>query len=310
MQLLDKKNKTALIVPSLNAGKLWKSWIEAFNKQTFKTEFSLVIDSSSDDDTAKLALENGFEVVTILRSEFNHGATRQLGVEFFPEREFIIFLTQDAILASTTSLEYMMAQFEDPNVGMTYGRQLPHHDASPIAAHARYFNYPSESRHKAISDIPELGIKTVFCSNSFAAYRYETLRRCGGFPSHTIFGEDMYVASKMLIDGWKIAYCSEAAVYHSHNYTFMEESKRYFDIGVLHSSEPWFFEIFGNANEEGLKFVISEVRFCLSRYFYLIPVIIIRTITKFLGYKLGQNGKYIPKFIKKKLSMNHQYWDK
>jgi rhamnosyltransferase len=305
----SEKNKAALVVPCLNAGKLWKNWIEAFNKQTYKPEFLLVIDSSSEDRTAELALENGFEVNTISRSEFNHGGTRQLGVEFFPEREFIIFLTQDAILANPRSLEYLMAQFEDPDVGMAYGRQIPHLGATPIAAHARYFNYPSESRQKSTSDIPELGIKTAFCSNSFAAYRYQTLQRCGGFPSHTIFGEDTYIASKMLIQGWKIAYCSEAAVYHSHNYTIMEETKRYFDIGALHSTEPWILEVFGNANREGLKFVGSEFRFCLPRYFYLIPVIMIRAITKLLGYKLGQNEKYIPKLLKKKLSMNYRYWD-
>ncbi|BBI49658.1 hypothetical protein HORIV_20790 [Vreelandella olivaria] len=63
-----------------------------------------------------------------------------------------------------------------------FGRQLPHPDASPIAAHARYFNYPDESRVVATADIPRLGIKTAFLSNSFAAYRREALSARAGFP--------------------------------------------------------------------------------------------------------------------------------
>ena len=48
-------SKVGLIVPTLNAGSLWDSWLKVFEQQTRKPDFLLVIDSSSSDDTVALA---------------------------------------------------------------------------------------------------------------------------------------------------------------------------------------------------------------------------------------------------------------
>ena len=79
----------------------------------------------------------------------------------------------------------------------------------------------------------------AFISNSFAAYRVSVLKEVGGFPDDVIFGEDMFVATKMLKAGYKIAYAAGACVYHSHDYSLWQEMKRYFDMGVFHAREPW-----------------------------------------------------------------------
>mgnify|MGYP002090378631 FL=1 len=34
-----------------------------------------------------------------------------------------------------------------------------------------------------------------------------------------MLSEDMYVTAKMLLNKWLVVYCSDAMVYHSHNYT-------------------------------------------------------------------------------------------
>ena len=72
----------ALFVPTCNAGEPWREWLEALRTQTRQPDRLLLIDSSSDDDTPSLAREYGFEVRVIPRREFNHGRTRQLGVEW------------------------------------------------------------------------------------------------------------------------------------------------------------------------------------------------------------------------------------
>ena len=48
-------SRVGLIVPTLNAGRQWEAWLNAFEQQTRKPDFLLVIDSSSDDETAALA---------------------------------------------------------------------------------------------------------------------------------------------------------------------------------------------------------------------------------------------------------------
>lgn len=225
------------------------------------------------------------------------------------DADIILFLTQDAILADSEVLSKLVACFSNSEIGAAYGRQLPHVNATPLEAHARLFNYTAESRVKSLKDASELGIKTAFISNSFTAYRRSALMSIGGFPSNTILSEDTYVAAKMLLNGWKIAYCAEAEVYHSHNYSFFQEFKRYFDIVVFQSREAWIRERFGQAEGEGLRYIISEIKYLWKHnHTSLFPSFCIRTILKYIGYKLGLWEAKIPIAVKRYISMHKGYW--
>ena len=229
-----------LCVPTCNAGNQWQEWITAYQSQSLKADKVIVIDSSSSDSTVKLAEEAGFSVYSIPQSVFNHGRTRNQAVEFAKSfADVVVFMTQDAILASPDSLANLLSPFVDSKVAAVCGRQLPHHNATMLATHARYFNYPPESKVKSQVDIPTLGIKAAFMSNSFAAYRLSVFEELGGFPDNTILAEDMYLTAKMILSGYKVAYCAEATVFHSHNYTLKQEFQRYFDTGVFQQEQQW-----------------------------------------------------------------------
>lgn len=301
--------KHVIICPTYNAGKGWVNWLQAVDSQKLKGDV-IVIDSGSLDDTVLIAKQLGCQVIEIPKVLFNHGSTRNKGVESLKEGvEFLIFLTQDAILANENSIENIIKVFDDPSIGAVCGRQLPRVGSKPIEAHARKFNYPDISSVKSFDDAQRLGIKTVFMSNSFAAYRRQAFEDVEGFPADTIFAEDMAIAAKMILKGWKIAYCAEAAVYHSHNYSISEEFERYFDAGVFHNRESWIARKFGGTGGEGFKFVISETRYMLSTgNYFLVPEVFLRTIVKYIGFKLGMLESYIPKKLKRKMSMNKNYW--
>ncbi|MDD5633204.1 MAG: rhamnosyltransferase, partial [Methylococcales bacterium] len=130
----------------------------------------------------------------------------------------------------------------------------------------------------------------------------------GGFPVDTIMNEDTYVAGKMLVSGWKIAYCADAQVFHSHDYGFLDEFKRYFDIGVFHTHTAWLQQTFGGASGEGLRFVISEMRYLMKQAPFLIPSAILRTGLKWHGYKLGSLNQQLPRTIRKCFSLHKTYW--
>jgi len=265
--------KFLLCIPTYNAGNLWNKWIKAYESQSVTADQVIVIDSSSSDDTVKLAKDAMFSVFSIPQSEFNHGGTRNQAVRFAENfADILVFMTQDAILASPDSLEKLLVPFSDPEVAAVCGRQLPHHNATPLAAHTRYFNYPSESRVRTMADISALGIKTAFMSNSFAAYRLSVFDKLGGFPDNTILAEDMYLTAKMILSGYKVAYCAEAKVFHSHNYTLKQEFQRYFDTGVFQQEQKWIQQKFGRAASEGKRFVLSELKF-LSIMHYSIHII-------------------------------------
>ena len=300
--------KVALCVPTYNAGKCWEHWIKMLKSQSRYPDEVLIIDSSSIDNTVKTALKYDLSSHVIPKEEFNHGATRQLCIEKLSNPDIVIFMTQDAILASENAIENLVNCFKDENVGAAYGRQLPRMEARQIEAHARIFNYPNESMVKQKKDIPQLGVKAAFLSNSFAAYRRKALQDIGGFPSSTILAEDMYVAAKLLLKDWKIAYNSNSTVYHSHDYTFVEEFKRYFDLGVFQARESWIRKNFGGAGGEGLKFVISEQKYLLANKPSLIPSAIMRTIFKYIGFKLGLYEKILPNKVKHNISMHKSFW--
>jgi len=301
--------KKLLCIPTLNPGDQAMSLIRSLRTQTVQPDEILIIDSGSTDGSRDLFSEYATRIHIISKNTFNHGATRQLGVAMAPDAEIIIFMTQDSLPVSVDAIKSLVACFADPKVGAVCGRQLPHLNASPIASHARLFNYVGESSTKTRDDIPRLGIKAAFISNSFAAYRRTALMDVGGFPLDVIFGEDTYVASKMLQAGWSLAYSAEASCYHSHNYGFVEEFNRYFDIGVFHTREKWFIASLGKPEGEGKKFVYSETLYLVRHAPWLIPSAIIRTGLKLLGYKLGQKEQNIPLWLKRKLSMNKGYWN-
>ncbi|MBR6887491.1 MAG: glycosyltransferase family 2 protein [Selenomonadaceae bacterium] len=277
-----------LIIPSLNAGSQFKKLLSQLAAQTLPTK-KLIVDSESTDGTADLAKSFGLEVLTIPRRTFNHGATRQFALEKILPLDVVIFLTQDVLLHDDESLAKLVKIFsEDSTVGLSYGRQLPHEGATNEAAILRAFNYPPESQLRSFDDRKKFGIKTAFASNSFAAYRVAALQRVGGFPSNVPLCEDMYVAAKMLLDGWKIFYAATAQVYHSHNYTAAQEFRRYVQIGKFHAQESWIRETFGSAEGAGKKFVLMKLSMLAKKNPLDCVGAIFRDAAKFFGYRFGR----------------------
>lgn len=303
------KASWVVCIPTLNAGPCWPEHLARLQENTPRAAL-VVVDSSSDDTTAMLARNAGARVEVIARETFDHGGTRNRALHSLEEYDVVVFLTQDALPADARAIEQLVTAFDDPSVGAAFGRQLPHRNATAIAAHARLFNYPPRSYTASAADIPRLGIKTAFLSNSFAAYRRCALVEAGGFPHKTILSEDMIAGARLLQHGWKLAYCAEACVHHSHNYTLSEESKRYFDIGVLHAREAWLLKRLGKPEGEGARFVRSEASYLVRHAPWYLPEAALRTLLKYTGYRLGRAERHLPTWLKRRFSMHRRYWSR
>jgi len=304
----DDPRRLAVIIPVLNAGPHLDAMIAALERQALSPESVLVIDSGSRDATVERFRAYGAEVTDLGGRSFNHGGTRRYGTELRLDADYYVMLTQDAIPADPHSIETLLQEFDDPEVGMAYGRQLPRASAGAIERHARLYNYPSSSEVRSYSDRARYGVRTTFCSDSFAAYRASALRAVGGFPKDCYFAEDQYVAGKMLIAGLKVAYCAEARVIHSHGYSLAEEFRRYFDIGVWHRRDAWLIEEFGRAEGEGLRFIKSELIYLLRNSPLDVPSALLRTLAKYLGYRFGLREAKFSSVQKQKLAMQSFYW--
>jgi rhamnosyltransferase len=299
----------SIIIPTFNPGEDFRELLRLLREQTVGAEL-IIIDSSNKKGLIDMLTSpyNVERIIKIRSEDFNHGATRNLGLSA-SKGDIVVYLTQDAMPADNRCVEKLIQPIlDDHSVGATYGRQLPRKNAGSVEAHARLFNYPACSEVKTLSDKERLGIKAPFVSNSFSAYRKEALVSIGGFPSYVIMCEDMYAGAKLLLNNWKVVYCADAMVYHSHNYTILQEFRRYFDIGVFHYSEKWILQTFGKAEGEGLKFMVSEFKYLLKKNPFLIPSAIIRNMMKFAGFRLGLLEHSMPLWLKQRLSMNRGFW--
>jgi rhamnosyltransferase len=242
-------------------------------------------------------------------SQFNHGGTRRWASEQV-DADALIYLTQDAIPADAGTFANIIADLHgEADIGVAYGRQLPHPDAGLLGAQSRRFNYPPQSRTKRMSDAPELGIKTCFSSDSFSAYRRDALVAVGGFPEDVIGSEDAYVAARMLLGGYAVRYAATAEVYHSHDYSVLEEFRRYFDIGVFYGRERWIGQAFGSAGGEGMRYVKAEMAALRAAgCLYRLPEVFLRSAMKLAGYRLGQVEMSLPSTLKRRVSMFSGYW--
>ncbi len=299
-----------LIIPTLNAGEQFQELLAQISRQTLPTK-KLIVDSESTDRTVEVAKNFGFEVLTVSRAEFNHGATRQFAAEYLSKKfplDVVIFLTQDILFHDENSLALLVKIFSvSPKIGLAYGRQLPHENATNEAEILRAFNYPAGNQIRTFESRKIFGIKAAMASNSFAAYRVEILRKVGGFPS-VILCEDMYVAAKMLVAGFETAYVADAQVYHSHNYTAAQEFRRYFDIGTFHAREGWIREKFGSAEGAGKKFFVMKISVLWKKNPVECFSAIFRDAMKFFGYRLGRLEKFLPKIFCRAVSTDKNFW--
>lgn len=300
--------RISVVIPTLNAEPYLSALLPALAQQGLAPEQFLIVDSESGDATCDEFRRFGATVVGIDRRTFNHGGTRQFAVDLRPEADIVVMMTQDAIPQGHDTIARLVNAFTDPGVGMAYGRQLPRPAARGIERHARLVNYPASSEVRGLEDRTRVGVKTVFCSDSFAAYRVSALAGVGGFPLDAFFAEDQLVAGQMLMKGWQIAYCGDAEVIHSHGYTVAEEFRRYFDVGVFHGRNRWLIDTFGAAEGEGLRFIRSELTYLARHDPMLLPSAIVRTFAKYAGYKMGSREEKLSNRWKQRLSMQPFYW--
>lgn len=297
----------SVIIPTLNAEKYIFSLLTNIWAQNLKPSEILVIDSSSDDNTGSIAESLNARVITINREAFDHGGTRNFAIKKTCG-EIIILLTQDALPLDKHFIENLILPLSNDAIPLSYGRQVPRDDADLIESFARKYNYPEESIIKDLHQIPALGIKAFFCSNVCSAIRRIEFEEMGGFPENIIMNEDMVLAAKLILKGYKVAYQASAKVFHSHNYSLKDQFQRYFDIGVSINRNRWLMKNISTESEgirllkEQTKYLIGEKKLPLVIYGFL------QTMVKYSGYRLGLAEGKLPLKLKRSFSMHKGFW--
>lgn len=268
------------------------------------------------DEFSNSRLTNRYEnskvvkVVQILKDEFDHGGTRHMAMEMC-NADYVLFMTQDAVPKNKKLISNLVSMLEsDDNMAVVCARQEAYKNASAIESYTRLFNYPEENHIYSIDDLEEKGIKTYFISDVCTIYRKELYDEIGGFPVRTILNEDSIYGAKVINMGKLIGYCGDAVVYHSHNYTGVQQFKRNFDIGVSHRQFNYIFKNV-KAEGEGLKLVKETANYLMRRKdWFSVLYLLYYSGCKFIGYRLGKLYNKLPDKLVLSCTSNRNYWKK
>ena len=281
---MKNSDNIGVIVPTRNAGPDLRRCLEPVLACP-EVARCLVVDSGSTDGTAELAAAMGCEVLRIDPQDFNHGATREMARRRL-RTPVVVFLTQDAFMTGPEAIVRLVEPLRRGQADIAYGRQLSKNPADLFETLPREFNYPEASDVRRIGDVKSHGVFTFFCSNSFSAYRQDSLDRVGGFPT-VLTNEDYIVTATLLRGGGGIAYVAEAQAWHSHRYTLRQEYQRLYDTGFVRGERPWLQDLVGNAEARGIQLSGALVAGILRQQPWLLPYTVMHLFAKWLGYRVG-----------------------
>lgn len=219
---------------------------------------------------------------------FSHSFTREKEAKE-SKSDIIVFITQDIQIIKNDWIEKLIKPIEKNEVEATYSRQICN-DTTSIEYYTRQKNYPKDSKIKTKTDIEKLGMNTFFYSDASSAIKREVFEKLNWYDGKYLpTNEDMYIAYKLITNGYKIKYCADSEVIHSHNFTFKETYKRYKTYGQFLKQEPQI-NIKSTSAGGGLaKFIIIEA--IKDKNFRIIFRFLPDMVARYIGMKEGQKVK-------------------
>ena len=233
-----------IICPLYNAEKYIVSLQKSLEKQKNYDDIKNIryIITKGKDDTEKLVnkiKDNNKKVISSIveSKDFSHSFTRENEAKK-SKSDIIVFITQDVIIDKKDWLEKLVDPIEKGECEAAFSRQTCN-DKKSIEYYTRKKNYPNESRITSKEDLKELGIKTYFYSDASSAIKREVFEELGWYDGK-IFptNEDMYIAYKLINNDYRIKYCADSEVIHSHNFSCKETYRRYKSYGAFLKQEP------------------------------------------------------------------------
>lgn len=260
-----------IICPLYNAekfiDKLHKSLLMQENVKINNIKYVL---TESSDKTEDYLMMNRLNYVKLKKEEFTHSTARENAARE-SKADIIVFITQDVIIENKDWLEKLVSPIINKEAEACYSRQLTKYDN--IEKYTRECNYPDESKIKTKKDIKTLGLKTFFFSDASSAIDAKIFKKLNYYDEKEfMFNEDMYIAHKLITNGYRIKYCADSIVYHSHKFTIKQIYNRYKDSGEFFK-QNLYMDNYGTTDSGAklakyvLKRIIQEQRFgLLFRY--------------------------------------------
>ncbi len=207
-----------LVMRSFNEGWALRETLPALQAQEYRNWSLVAFDSGSTDGSVDLirAMKPA-RFIQLLPHEYRPGRVLNQGMEL-ATTERVIFLNADATPQNSGWLRPLVEALEDPLTAASFGRQIPRPDCEAVFA-ADYDRCYGEDRESARWD--------HFFSMVSSGLRKDVWAR-RGFLESMQYSEDDEYTRWARAQGYRIAYCHDSVVMHSHNYTPQQAYKRCF----------------------------------------------------------------------------------
>jgi rhamnosyltransferase len=269
----EMKPSVSIVVPTRNGGPEFRQLLERVTKQkgSYDPEI-VVVDSGSSDGTSEVARHFGATVIDVPPGTFNHGLTRNLGIQH-SKGEICVLLVQDALPVSDRWLEALVHPFDhDPLICGVTTRQVPRPGTDIVANWEVVQHNKLLGESVKIRSIPDWStFERLSLQDRFLVCNFDNV--CSAIRRSTwkthpfrslLFAEDLDWAVRILRAGNKIAYEPAAVVLHSHVRPAIYHLRRYYISAkvvpeILQCSIPGTFSCSDDEFFAAVNYMIQEV---------------------------------------------------
>lgn len=244
--------------------------------------------TESNDNTEKILKDNKIKYEKIKKEDFSHSLTREK-YALKTKSDIIVFITQDIIINNDNWLYELVKPIQNKEATACFSRQIAKDNS--LEKYTREKNYPDKSRIVSKKDIKKLGLNTFFFSDASSAIDAKIFKKLNGYDQKKLpTNEDMYIAYKLIENGYKIKYCAKSEIIHSHNFSLKQQYNRYKLIGRFFQQNSYL-DKYGTNKSGGslakyiLKRIVQEKN--INAFFKFFPDMIVR----FVGMKVGKYEK-------------------
>lgn len=288
IEMRDTYMKVEILCPLYNAEIYVEELNKNINKQKnvdFEVRYLL---TESSDNTKKILDKNHLKYDLIKKEDFSHSLTRENAAKK-SNADIIVFVTQDVEIESEYWLYNLVKDIIAKKVAAAYSRQIT--KFNNLEKYTREKNYPETSKIVSEKDIKQLGLKTFFFSDASSAIDKKVFEKLNYYDGKKLpISEDMYIAYKLITNGYKILYCAESVVYHSHNFKLRELYSRYKLTGKFFKQNSYLDKYGTNASGGSLARYVFK-RSIEERNIKAIMRFPLDMGVRFIGMKVGKYGK-------------------
>ena len=244
--------------------------------------------TKGNDKTTDILKEMNIDYEEILSSEFSHSLTREEAAKK-SNADIIVFITQDIIIKDKLWLYYLTKDIIEGKCEETYSRQIAKDNG--IEKYTREKNYPKQSKIFTEEDVENLGIKAFFSSDASSAIKREIFDKLNYYDAKKLpTSEDMYITYKLIMNGYRVKYCADSVIYHSHNYGIKENYKKYYDIGKFFKQNSYLNKYKVTKAGGGMaKYILK--RAIEDKNWKVILNFLPNMVSRFLGMQMGKMNK-------------------